>query len=648
MKSIEKSLINFLKGTAPRVSEEELVNYALKDREKSDEIIDILFRVINYELDEYNGTKALDKVRDLLKCVSTVMVNVETADRGIIARKTHRLDYKLEHLLEYNKSKILDRKKANKEIEKTRLTVIAVSDQTVTTETKSYDFINHLVNTIKDITYIEYAFSKVPSLVNAKDKEENCLFENIIIRYMNSIGMGNEEDALYYSNLLSLIMSQKNFSLSTKDKRKCLETIYTEINKMSCNKKKKKKNIIHIDFLNNLVDSIKGEEKEVKIDELSKKYNISISFEPNIISQVSSIKTKTGTMTGREVVDDYTITIDKEGAIEVDDALTCKKLDNGNYLLGVHIASVLGYFPYESEVVQEAISRNRSIYLPVKYQDIEDDYDRVIPIFPYSFSAQTASLIPGDSKLARSYFFEIDEDGNIIKEEFKKTIVKSDMKATYEQIDEVIQKGSKNKELENLVNSLSEVTEIISRKYNVSEIYEKVKNNADDFNELPVRNVGSQNIINKIMLLTGNRVATFFAEHNYPCLYRVHEVNEDNIIKLQAMIDNLNKTYGGDQYEQLFRLISGIYPKGWYNLSGSHYGMGLDHYCHCTSGLRRAADIVVEHALEVCYDKEPTEEDLSKLKHEIELIVGRINSKQGPIDWFIKDYKRAYSKRRQH
>ena len=463
---------------------------------------------------------------------------------------------------------------------------------------------------------------------------------------MNSIGEGNEEEVLYYSNLLSLIISNKNFSLSTKDKRKCLETIYTEINKMSCNKKKKKQNIIHIDFLNNLVDSIKGEEKKVQIDEISKKYNISISFEPEIINQVNSVKTKVGTMTGREVVDDYTITIDKEGAIEVDDALTCKMLPNGNYLLGVHIASVLGYFPYESSVVQEAISRYRSIYLPVKYQEKEDDYDRVIPIFPYSFSAQTASLIPGESKLARSYFFEIDKKGNIVREEFKKTIVKSDMKATYEQIDDVLRKGSKNKELEELVNCLQGVTEIIDRKYKVSEIYEKVKNNADDFNELPVKNIGSQKIINKIMLLTGNRVANFFAEHDYPCLYRVHEVNENNIIKLQAMIDNLNKTYGGEQYEQLFRVISGIYPKGWYDLKGSHYGMGLEHYCHCTSGLRRAADIVVEHALEVCYDKEPTVEDLKKLKHEIELIVGRINSKQAPIEWFIKDYKRMYQKRR--
>ena len=146
-------------------------------------------------------------------------------------------------------------------------------------------------------------------------------------------------------------------------------------------------------------------------------------------------------------------------------------------------------------------------------------------------------------------------------------------------------------------------------------------------------------------MVTGNRVANFFAKNNYPCLYRVHEVNESNIIKLQAMIDNLNRTYG-DQFEQLYSLLNGLYPKGWYDVKGSHYGMGLEHYCHCTSGLRRAADIVVEHALEVCYDRQPTEEDLIKLQNEINSVVGRINAKQSPIEWFIKDYKNAYQKRR--
>jgi deoxyribose-phosphate aldolase len=69
------------------------------------------------------------------------------------------------------------------------------------------------------------------------------------------------------------------------------------------------------------------------------------------------------------------------------------------------------------------------------------------------------------------------------------------------------------------------------------------------------------------------------------------------------MVKSLNKTYGGGQYKKLYELLSGLYPSGRYDVDGSHYGLGLDHYCHCSSELRRAADIIVEHCLEVCYDK---------------------------------------------
>lgn len=645
MKSIKKSLENFLKGTTPILNEEEIVEHAKKSSKKADDIIDTLFDAINNDLDNYNGVKSLERVRELLKCVSTVMLNVNYVNRDIIARKTHGLNYKLSNLIESNKKKInvVDIDNAGIEIEKTRIAVETISDQTINTETKQYDLISKIVDSIKDIAYIEKAFNQVPSLVNAKDRLGSCLFQNMVIKYVDSIMHNNKEDILYYNNLLTLIISRSNFTLSEKDKRKCLEVINTEINKMSYNKKTKKNNSEYVDFLSNLTDTVKGEEKEIKIDELSRKYNISINFSPSIISQVDSIKTKTGTMTDRMVVDDYTITIDDEDAIEIDDALTCRKLANGNYLLGVHIASVLGYFSWNSEIVQEAIDRGRSIYLPKKYQNREDDYNRVIPIFPYDFSAVIGSLLPGKNKLARSYFFEIDREGNIVHEEFKKTIVKSDLKTTYKQINDVLTEGTDNEELQRIVNCLFEVTNILDRNYKVSDLYEKFKDSRDDFSELPVKNVGSQKIINKAMMLTGDRVANFCSKHNYPCLYRIHSVEVDS--NIQAMLSDLNRTYG-DQYEQLCNSLFGIYPRGEYGIEGSHYGMGLDHYCHCTSELRRAPDIVMEHVLEVCYDKEPTDEEIIKLQSEIGVIASRIKVKQDAIDWFIRDYKAAYQKRR--
>ena len=110
------------------------------------------------------------------------------------------------------------------------------------------------------------------------------------------------------------------------------------------------------------------------------------------------------------------------------------------------------------------------------------------------------------------------------------------------------------------------------------------------------------------------------------------------------MIENLTVTYGGNQYRKLYQLLEGIYPKGWYGIEGKHNGLGLDHYCHCTSALRRGPDIVVEHALEVCYDNTPTDKEIAKLEAEIKRRVTEINSKLDPIEWFAKECKNPIRK----
>jgi len=209
----------------------------------------------------------------------------------------------------------------------------------------------------------------------------------------------------------------------------------------------------------------------------------------------------------------------------------------------------------------------------------------------------------------------------------------------------MLDRGCDNTELGSTIKNLQEVTSLLSQKFKGNELYEMVKENTKDNASLRVKNEGSENIVYQSMLLTGTRVAEFFAKNDYPCLYRVHEINDSNDKKLQAMIDNLTKTYGGDQYKSLYQLIEGIYPKGSYAMKGNHSGLGLDHYCHCTSALRRAADIIVEHALEVCYDKTPTKEELEKLREEIMKKQKIINERQAPIDYFVKEYSKKYRRR---
>ena len=648
MKNIEKAMTNFVSGKGQRISDEALCDCAKKDAKAADEIIDILFNVVNKELDSVTGVESLDKVRELLKCITMIMNNSDTVNRKIVARRIHKLDEKIDRLKIENKNKFSDLENAYKELDKTREEIEKIADDTEEKETKQFDFMDLLTCHIKDIPYIEYTFKKMPSLVNVKDRKQMSLYQIILLKYLKNIKEKDTEDILYYGNLLSLIISQKSFDLKEKDKRKCLELLHGEVNNLSVGKKNYKKNKAIIDDLNNIIDRIQGnDEKEQKIDDIASKYHIDVFFDKDIVEKAKLVKEpKEGKMTDREVVEDYVITIDGEHALEIDDGLSCRRLENGNFLLGVHIASVLGYLDYNSDLVQTAISRNRSIYLPKKYQTVEDDFDRVIPIFPYSFSTKTASLLEGEKRLTRSYYFEIDREGNVLSERFPKTITTNNKKTTYEEVDNILKRGSSDKELERTIKNLQAVTACLEKKYKATDIYEQVKENIDDFSDLRVKRVGAEKIVYQTMLLTGNRVANMCFEKGWPCLYRVHEVNERNIEKLQAMVDSLNRTYGGAQYKKLYELISGLYPNGWYDIEGSHYGLALDHYLHCTSELRRSSDIINEHVLEICYDKEPTQEELQELQKEVEIRKSEINSKQSQIDWFVKDYKRAYQKRR--
>ena len=173
-----------------------------------------------------------------------------------------------------------------------------------------------------------------------------------------------------------------------------------------------------------------------------------------------------------------------------------------------------------------------------------------------------------------------------------------------------------------------------------------IKESNDDSSDLKVNRMGSQDIVYRAMTLTGNRVANYFAENNYPCLYRVHSVPEKLNEKIESLVNSLVDNYGGDQKEKLYKLVTEIYPKSTYDIEGSHAGLKLDHYCHCTSGLRRSADIMVEHALEICYDKTPTVEELSDLHIEILEKRDIIKAKEDSLDWFVEDVNKSLRMKR--
>ena len=583
--NIEKALRNYLNRKGPKIKYDDFCVYC---ENNADAAINVLFKLANEEIDTMTDSKTLDRVVEVLKYVELIIGNCDDANRKIVNRKIVKLTEKLTRIQIEEYKRFSNMNKIKSEFNKVKRELEVLLDLCEKKDTKQYNFMQYLIEESKNIEYLEYTIKKMPALVNVKDKDEVPLFRNLVKSYLESIIDYNEENVLYYGNLITLIMSQKSFTLSDIEKRKCLEEVYKCINKMSFNKKKQKKNASKLELLKKLTDIIKGNsEKYLDIEEIASKYNIEINFSDTLLEKVHLNKTASeGYMSGRKEIDDYIISMDGDTAVEIDDALSCKKLPNGNYLLGVHIASVLGYFPYESEIVQNAITRNQSIYLPHRYQTKSDDFNN--------------------------------------------------------EANKIIAHGTKDEQLQNTINNLLEVTKILDKKYVSTELYDKIKENVSDTSELRVKRIGSENIVYQSMLLTGNRVAEYFNRNGFPLLYRVHYVNEENNRKLEAMIDNLNRTYKGNQFKNLYQLIEGIYPKGWYAEEGRHTGLDLDHYCHCTSVLRRAADIIVEHALEICYDKEPTKEELEQLKEEIATKVVEINAKQTPIEYFLKEYQKKH------
>lgn len=643
--NIEKALRNYIKGIGPKIKYEHFL--AITKSNDGNKAADVLFSLINEQIDTMTDTKLLDRTVEVMKYIGLLLVNSETVDRKLVSRKLYKLGEKLSRIEREGKKKY-NMKHLQSEFKKVRRQINELDTMLEDKEPKRYELMKYLINETRNIDYIDCTIKNMPNIVNVQDKDKVSLFRNLINRYLENVEDYNEENIQYYNNMISYIMNQKNFSLSEKERRQCLLDINKYLNKLTYKKKAAKANAKKVVWVDRLVDLIKElNEQKKDITEIANKYNVQVYFDDEILEQAKlSKEPKEGQMKDREILDDFIITIDGEDAIEIDDALSCKKLPNGNYLLGVHIASVLGYFEYTSNIVQEALTRTRAIYLPAKYQTKDNDFQRAIPIFPYSFSAEAGSLIENSPKLARTFYFEIDPQGNLVNERFIKSVIRNNKKMTYEDVNEIIQNGTQDEQLQETITNLNIVANLLDTKTNVSELYKNIKENTEDCSELRVKKMGSENIVYQAMLLTGTRVATFFNDHNYPCLYRVHKIDQENSGKLQAIIDNITENYGGKEFKNLYKLLEGIYPKGFYATEGKHDGLGKEHYCHCTSGLRRAADIVVEHALEVCYDKTPTEEELALLEQEVEKRAKEITKKQAPIEWFIDDYRRVYKKRR--
>ena len=329
-----------------------------------------------------------------------------------------------------------------------------------------------------------------------------------------------------------------------------------------------------------------------------------------------------------------TFTIDPADAKDFDDALSLKKLDNGHWEIGVHIADVTHYLKTKTILDKEAVQRATSVYL----------VDRCIPMLPEVLSNFLCSLRPNEEKLCFSAVFELDHESQIQNQWFGKTIINSNRRFTYEEVQTIIE--TENGEYKDEILVLDKLAKKLrlERQKNGSIFFDKaeVKFNLDkDGNPIGVffkTQKDAHKLIEDFMLLANKKVAEFLTNINNKAnhkqestdntkenpksisVYRVHNVPSDEKIqelsgfaarfgyqmilgnkqKIAQSINKLLLDVKNKKEQGMIELLAvRSMPKAIYTTKNEgHYGLGFEYYTHFTSPIRRYPDVLVHRLLE--------------------------------------------------
>lgn len=322
----------------------------------------------------------------------------------------------------------------------------------------------------------------------------------------------------------------------------------------------------------------------------------------------------------RDLREVTTFTIDPDDAKDFDDALSLRKLDNGRFELGVHIADVSHYVQPGDIIDAEAVKRATSVYL----------VDRVVPMLPEVLSNYVCSLRPNEDKLCMSAIFEIDDAGKVRDSWFGRTIINSNRRFTYDDAQQVIEtgKGDFSDEIGQLHSWAKAMRKERMDKGAIEFSGVEVKFKLDE-NGKPVgvyqKVMKEANwLIEEFMLLANRRVAAHIGappkgQQAKTYVYRIHDLPDTEKLKtLRDFVSNLGyklhsvdpeKASGAlnqlmvqikDKPEEdiVKQMAIRTMAKAVYSTENiGHYGLGFSHYTHFTSPIRRYPDVIAHRLL---------------------------------------------------
>jgi ribonuclease R len=376
------------------------------------------------------------------------------------------------------------------------------------------------------------------------------------------------------------------------------------------------------------VEEVLGEQDdpEVETRAVIVNYGLKDEYDPDTLAEAAAVPdTVTGDMmegrTDHRAVP--TFTIDGADAKDFDDAISVERLGGrkgggrGMLRIGVHIADVSYYVAEGTSLDAEALERATTCYLPGK----------VLPMLPEQLSNGICSLVEGEPRLALSVFADVTRDGEVQAVRFKETVIESDARLTYEQVQEFADGGRLPHGKRKLERDIK-VLLTLSEKLREARIgagaldfdFTEAKVDVDEEGALhlqPIRSNAARNLIEEMMLLANRLVAEELEKRDIPALFRVHEdPSEAKIEALQKALARLGYTLdiahatpkdlqailraaAGKPEAQLVNtlLLRSLKQARYASENLGHFGLAFENYLHFTSPIRRYPDLVVHRVV---------------------------------------------------
>ncbi|MEM1255263.1 MAG: ribonuclease R family protein [Cyanobacteria bacterium P01_H01_bin.21] len=382
--------------------------------------------------------------------------------------------------------------------------------------------------------------------------------------------------------------------------------------------------------------------------------------------------------------DQPTVSIDADGAQVIDDALTLEQLDDGNWLLGIHVADVSYYVPSNSPIDQEAYRRGTSVYLA----------DSPVPLLPPPLSTSLCALLESKERLTISVMVILSAEGEVLAYEVQPSVIYNDQQLNYYEAQAILARDDKDA-LEALsfkksdLNKFEDSFELIDQLFEVSELLQQQRNQRgsfdlnlpdhvfpeeageelshylspkfqhDDEGGLGVMVVSdllpARRIVTECMLLANQLVAKHLKELGVPAIYRLHSTPDpgdvQELIKLSNNMglnlqlededtvspkDYLNfvQQFSQSKAEKVltYLLLSTLKPASYSNHPDSHFGLALEYgYTHFASPVRRYPDLLVHRVLHAVFD-DGRDRKTTRSKDRVDL---RSSSSHGNVSWSV-------------